>query len=978
MRTGHAGATPKGRVSKSPANFVQTAPALGTGLVTPGNVLQLQRSIGNHAVARLLANRHDDSSVQLSPRIQAKPKNSVDEHGDEQEANAVAQQITHPTQQPVAQRKHAAPSSTLGVDRVGVEGGTVEGDVEASIRAQRGHSSPLPQTIRRTLEPHLGRDLSQVRTHTDASAAHLNKQLGAKAFTYGRDIFYGAGHSPSDIQLTAHEATHFVQQQNPAPTAEESVRRSVDTKGLSTVQPRIQRDKEDVTYGGKTKSIDKDDQDALKSGITELSMQGIKSVSNKSRPEAVMLMGASGSGKSSIINEVVPDRSKFVHADPDAVKEAMPSYQAGLKAGNQNIATTVHAQSKDITKSVVNNAINTRRNLLYDGTGGNRQEYEAMITSLRGVGYRIKLVMTHISVDEGLKRVAERAAITGRAIPDNVVRDMYHWVPRNFPELVNRVDQALLFDNMVPKGQPPKLIWEKGDGTTLNTNQIDNLKALLSSIGGKVIEDAPPDGEEEDPTDQETMDREHFPLDAHRRYLQDGGTSRWMDDAGSTKYGIGTSRKALSQIDTNLKLYRQYKSKKMGNAEAQGNLLLGMKRALATSKYQTNDDKNTKTFIRRKQATSMLTQEVKEEIQSNPQRLLKIASPSDQVKELVKVGFTSDYLGKILKRDLKLLYQAHTGLSHHQTKLAQEAFDELNPIEREEDGAFKYSGPYISRTRDTFHFAQQLLSAHHHQAIGGLYASAFGTPAPMDNARLDKVTNKYVRNQDFLGATTLDKVRKSNNATRTLEELVSDHPNLSSQEIEALRIYTSSKYRQMNATMHDVRMDDPKQQTGFKGYSSISQLASSGLSKLPSYQGSYTYRGDSNFGGLVNTARAGTVFKTPSFMSTSKQAGIGNAFGTNVGWLVKLASKSRGKDLEHISVAALEYEVLFPPGTKMKVVDVYHRSGSANGPENETPQQKMKRRWKSERGKPLTKEAYDFAAMFNETRNTLIVLQEVG
>ena len=276
----------------------------------------------------------------------------------------------------------------------------------------------------------------------------------------------------------------------------------------------VQREKVKVTINGKSKSIEKNDKPALKDAITKLSMEGVKSVSSKATPEAVLLMGAPVRASLRSSDEVVPDLSSFVHADPDAVKSAMPAYQEGIKAGNKDIASTVHGESKDITKSIVNSSIETRRNLLYDGTGGNLQEYEGMINALHKSSYHVKLVMTHISVDEGLKRVAERAAITGRAIPDAVVKDMYQWVPRNFPTLAQKADQAYLYDNMVPKGQSPKLVWEKGDGVTLKDDQVVALKDLLTSIASKTIDDSVPVDALPDvaPTGGDTEERQPFTL----------------------------------------------------------------------------------------------------------------------------------------------------------------------------------------------------------------------------------------------------------------------------------------------------------------------------------------------------------------------------------------------------------------------------------------------------------------------------------
>jgi hypothetical protein len=40
----------------------------------------------------------------------------------------------------------------------------------------------------------------------------MNRELGAQAFTHGSDVYFGAGKSPGNNQLTAHELTHVVQQ----------------------------------------------------------------------------------------------------------------------------------------------------------------------------------------------------------------------------------------------------------------------------------------------------------------------------------------------------------------------------------------------------------------------------------------------------------------------------------------------------------------------------------------------------------------------------------------------------------------------------------------------------------------------------------------------------------------------------------------------------------------------------------------------
>ncbi len=61
-----------------------------------------------------------------------------------------------------------------------------------------------------------GQDFQDVRTHTSPKADKLNKEVGAEAFTTGKDIFFRDGaydpNSGAGKQLIAHELTHVVQQ----------------------------------------------------------------------------------------------------------------------------------------------------------------------------------------------------------------------------------------------------------------------------------------------------------------------------------------------------------------------------------------------------------------------------------------------------------------------------------------------------------------------------------------------------------------------------------------------------------------------------------------------------------------------------------------------------------------------------------------------------------------------------------------------
>ncbi len=88
--------------------------------------------------------------------------------------------------------------------------------IEASIQQESGKGQALKHRIRQPMEQALGHDLSRVRIHTDARADQMNRALGARAFTTGRDIFFRAGEfnleSRSGQELISHEVIHSLQQ----------------------------------------------------------------------------------------------------------------------------------------------------------------------------------------------------------------------------------------------------------------------------------------------------------------------------------------------------------------------------------------------------------------------------------------------------------------------------------------------------------------------------------------------------------------------------------------------------------------------------------------------------------------------------------------------------------------------------------------------------------------------------------------------
>jgi hypothetical protein len=91
-------------------------------------------------------------------------------------------------------------------------GNQASGDLESRLNASKGGGNALAPEVRAFMEPRFGADFSSVRVHTGSEAVQMNRELGAQAFAHGSDVYFGAGKSPGNNELTAHELTHVVQQ----------------------------------------------------------------------------------------------------------------------------------------------------------------------------------------------------------------------------------------------------------------------------------------------------------------------------------------------------------------------------------------------------------------------------------------------------------------------------------------------------------------------------------------------------------------------------------------------------------------------------------------------------------------------------------------------------------------------------------------------------------------------------------------------
>lgn len=191
----------------------------------PGVVEQDANGLGNSPMPAKSADRAagplaNAGPVQrLGPPVQAKLTVGAANDPLEQEADATAERVMrspHPGPLPGGEgvRPHPGPFP-------GGEGGGEGPESVHSVLRSPGQSADA--ATRAFAAAHFGGGLGEVRVHTDGAAARSAQEIGARAYTSGRDIVFGPGqyapHTPAGQRLLAHELTHVAQQASGQTTA---------------------------------------------------------------------------------------------------------------------------------------------------------------------------------------------------------------------------------------------------------------------------------------------------------------------------------------------------------------------------------------------------------------------------------------------------------------------------------------------------------------------------------------------------------------------------------------------------------------------------------------------------------------------------------------------------------------------------------------------------------------------------------------
>ncbi|MEX6688156.1 DUF4157 domain-containing protein [Danxiaibacter flavus] len=175
-----------------------------------------------------------------APVIQAKL--SINQPNDiyEQEADAIADKVVHAAEQSTngksatvnsknislqrkckecedEEKKAQRKSASVNTTPVSASNGIISNNgISNRINSLQGRGNTMDNQTQAFMSGGFGVDFGNVQIHTDDNAADLSRQLGARAFTVGNDIYFNTGeYKPSSEQgkhLLAHELTHTIQQ----------------------------------------------------------------------------------------------------------------------------------------------------------------------------------------------------------------------------------------------------------------------------------------------------------------------------------------------------------------------------------------------------------------------------------------------------------------------------------------------------------------------------------------------------------------------------------------------------------------------------------------------------------------------------------------------------------------------------------------------------------------------------------------------
>ena len=151
---------------------------------------------------------------QITPLVQRQAETEEEQEEEETiQTKPASEQITSIIQR--QEEEEEREEETLPTKPAGGKRSQLTPNIHARIGSLRGGGRPLSKTEREFFEQRFGHDFTGVSVHVGAEPAKLAHAINAKAFTVGKDIFFGKGwyrpNTENGKRLLAHELAHTLQ-----------------------------------------------------------------------------------------------------------------------------------------------------------------------------------------------------------------------------------------------------------------------------------------------------------------------------------------------------------------------------------------------------------------------------------------------------------------------------------------------------------------------------------------------------------------------------------------------------------------------------------------------------------------------------------------------------------------------------------------------------------------------------------------------
>ncbi|WP_145151804.1 zeta toxin family protein [Paenibacillus xylanexedens] len=171
---------------------------------------------------------------------------------------------------------------------------------------------------------------------------------------------------------------------------------------------------------------------------------------SQQQPFAFLMGGGSASGKT-VLRGIIVDEQRalgndFLIIDADEIKKLLPEYPMLLKKDPKQMAKWLHDESSDIAAALLQNSAEKKLNTVYDGTMKNYEKYNEIISTLKSLGYKVRIVIADVDIDEAMRRNEDRFLRTGRFVPVSELRQSHIGVAAVFQQLKDRADEYILYD----------------------------------------------------------------------------------------------------------------------------------------------------------------------------------------------------------------------------------------------------------------------------------------------------------------------------------------------------------------------------------------------------------------------------------------------------------------------------------------------------------------------------------------------------